>query len=330
MERIKNVMQRLQELYYSKHQKTSIDIDLMLDYTRVMYADLLEWRKDVKEEPQTNEAAEKNEEVVTSQPAQITEQTEEPEPVPEAKSEPVEPEPIPEAEEEPVEPEPESKEEELVDASNEQDETATPEPEAVEIPKAHEVQPFQPIERDEPAPQEPMMPDNEEPVISETPEAEPMEALQGNLIGISFEPPAPIEKRHEIEDELLIEEPAVNETVEEIPVPVPQEIPLPEMKPFEPIELNVHPQVQQFSVPAQRKDIRKAIGINDKYLFLNELFNHHKSNYEETLDELNKMDTYEQAADWINSTAAKENKWDRDDATAHSFYAMLSKHFSER
>jgi hypothetical protein len=61
MERIKNVMQRLQELYFSKHQKTAIDIDLMLDYTRVMYADLLEWRKQFKDEvPFLKEDADKN------------------------------------------------------------------------------------------------------------------------------------------------------------------------------------------------------------------------------------------------------------------------------
>src|ERR1700748_1777761 len=46
MERIKTFIQKLQEIYYSKHPKSAIDIDLMLDYTRIMYVDLLEWRKD--------------------------------------------------------------------------------------------------------------------------------------------------------------------------------------------------------------------------------------------------------------------------------------------
>ena len=54
MERIENVLRRIQEVYYSRHEKTGIDIDLMLDYTRVMYADLLEWRKRFKDELPAN------------------------------------------------------------------------------------------------------------------------------------------------------------------------------------------------------------------------------------------------------------------------------------
>ena len=49
MERIKTFVQKIQEIYYSKHPKSAIDIDLMMDYTRVMYIDLLEWRKEFTE-----------------------------------------------------------------------------------------------------------------------------------------------------------------------------------------------------------------------------------------------------------------------------------------
>ena len=81
---------------------------------------------------------------------------------------------------------------------------------------------------------------------------------------------------------------------------------------------------------AANKDIRSSIGINDKYLFLNELFNNHKSNYEETLDKLNHFSNIDQAKDWILTKVAPVQKWDKDDATVQGFYAILAKHFSDR
>lgn len=51
MERIQTLLQKITELYRENREKTAIDIDLMLDYTRVLYADLLEWRGKMQEMP---------------------------------------------------------------------------------------------------------------------------------------------------------------------------------------------------------------------------------------------------------------------------------------
>lgn len=45
MQRVQYLIEKLSELSKSQRTLTAIDIDLMLDYTRVMYADLLEERK---------------------------------------------------------------------------------------------------------------------------------------------------------------------------------------------------------------------------------------------------------------------------------------------
>src|ERR1044072_7236492 len=42
--RIPTLLQKLSELSSQPDHRTAIDVDLMLDYTRVLYADLLEWR----------------------------------------------------------------------------------------------------------------------------------------------------------------------------------------------------------------------------------------------------------------------------------------------
>lgn len=47
MERIHNLLRKLQDIYYKQEEKQVIDLDLMLDYTRVLYADLLDARTDL-------------------------------------------------------------------------------------------------------------------------------------------------------------------------------------------------------------------------------------------------------------------------------------------
>jgi homoaconitase/3-isopropylmalate dehydratase large subunit len=51
MERIQTLLQKITDLHRGEKEKTVIDIDLMLDYTRVLYADLLEWRGKMQEMP---------------------------------------------------------------------------------------------------------------------------------------------------------------------------------------------------------------------------------------------------------------------------------------
>ena len=118
--------------------------------------------------------------------------------------------------------------------------------------------------------------------------------------------------------------------MDEKPAPTAAAIPLPNMHEVieKPKELAFSPQQLTAPVVQPRKDIRSSIGINDKYLFLNELFNNHKSNYEETLDKLNSFHNYDEAVDWIKIKVAAQNRWDMDDATVASFYALLAKHFS--
>jgi hypothetical protein len=42
--RIPTLLQKISELAAHPERRTAIDVDLMLDYTRVLYADLMEWR----------------------------------------------------------------------------------------------------------------------------------------------------------------------------------------------------------------------------------------------------------------------------------------------
>jgi len=276
MERFKSLLQKLQEVYNGSQQKSAVDIDLMLDYTRVIYADLLEWRKEF--------------------------------------TDPLRP-PFPSG---PREPEPQPVEKPVVAIVEKEDPVVAETPEAAPVAKNQ-------AERVE-AP--PLLPEPElvaEPIspVDVFPEKEEIATLTHEHTGISYEPPFHPEKPVIVEDVLVEEAPAEPAPVaEEMPAPAPVEIPLPEFKPYEPAKL--------FDAIVERKDIRTAVGINDKYLFLNELFNNHKSDYEETLDMLNRLGSQEEATNWVRDKVAGPRKWDREDPTVQGFYALIAKHFSAR
>jgi hypothetical protein len=71
------------------------------------------------------------------------------------------------------------------------------------------------------------------------------------------------------------------------------------------------------------EDIRKAIGINDKFLFLRELFGNNSDFMNQTIDELNKLNTFAQAQAFLKSNFS----WDMDDETVIAFHAAVRRKF---
>lgn len=74
MERIHNLLRKIQDVYYTKGEKQVIDVDLMLDYTRVLYADLLDWRQSLEAKvpvPAEQEVVKVPEAVSVSAPATV-------------------------------------------------------------------------------------------------------------------------------------------------------------------------------------------------------------------------------------------------------------------
>jgi hypothetical protein len=70
-------------------------------------------------------------------------------------------------------------------------------------------------------------------------------------------------------------------------------------------------------------DIRKAIGINDRFLFQRELFDNSNTLMNQTIDEINKLNTFAEALSFIKSNF----KWDAEDETAASFIAAVRRKF---
>lgn len=296
MERIKTFVQKIQEIYYSKHPKSAIDIDLMMDYTRVMYMDLLEWRKEFTEPVHSDIATMMQEnpktsnEKATIDPVTLEEDEEQNEDIP-------------------------TDENETKEALSEEEDNTTINTEQ----QTASIAPTETVAEDKMS-HEAARETTE--LVREFPEEESIATLSQERTGISFEAPSPAETLIEIEDVLVEEAPVEANIPVEVPAPAPAEIPLPEMKAYEPAKL--------FDNIVEMKDIRTSIGINDKYLFLNELFNNHKSDYEETLDKINKTKTLNEAMDWVKTKVAAASNWDSNDSTVQSFYTLLEKHFSAK
>ena len=77
-------------------------------------------------------------------------------------------------------------------------------------------------------------------------------------------------------------------------------------------------------------DIRKKIGINDKYQFISELFGNDKEAYESTLNQLNSFTNYEEAVEWLDENAHSTYAWDDEQFTVQSFYDLLNNFFASR
>lgn len=156
------------------------------------------------------------------------------------------------------------------------------------------------------------------------------ESLMLQSLNISFEPPHPAE-----ESPLFLQDGIEEDKAEENVLPpqtIPVDHPTPQQKEEEPV-LSDYAKIFNFSSAAPAaatSDIRKKIGINDKYLFLNELFNSDKPAYEKALDYINKITQYPDAVDWVKDSPAMTYKWQDDDDTVLDFYEVLRKHFNDR
>lgn len=101
----------------------------------------------------------------------------------------------------------------------------------------------------------------------------------------------------------------------------------------EPTPVTVEPSPAPPAPPVETKQfepISKFIGINDKYLFISELFGNNKTAYEEVLDEISSMETHQQARNWLDAHIVPGFNWQEENETVQSFYGILNSFFASR
>jgi len=76
------------------------------------------------------------------------------------------------------------------------------------------------------------------------------------------------------------------------------------------------------------KDLRKAIGINDRFVFINELFRGDEPMYERSIKTINSFHIYPEAEYWINRELVVKLGWDKESEIVRHFYQLVKRRFS--
>ena len=172
-----------------------------------------------------------------------------------------------------------------------------PRPSAVETPVAEPV-----VLEPEPEPEPKVQP---EPEPEHQPEPEP-------------EVQPRIEAKAEPEPARKAPEPQPKQTPAPKQSPAPKPAPAPEPKPAARHNAD---DIKNFGTPVS--DVRKAIGINDRFLFMRELFSGNADEMNATLDAINVLGSYDEAYDMLCS----QYGWDETRPEVEHFFRTIKRKF---
>jgi len=76
------------------------------------------------------------------------------------------------------------------------------------------------------------------------------------------------------------------------------------------------------------KDLRKAVGINDRFTFINELFRGDEAMYERSIKTINGYNIFSEAEYWMNRELKLKLGWQDDSEAVQHFYHLVRRRFS--
>ncbi|MFD2555844.1 hypothetical protein [Sphingobacterium tabacisoli] len=150
------------------------------------------------------------------------------------------------------------------------------------------------------------------------------------------EPVAPVKKEEEPVVREVIEEKKVL-VVEQVEVKVETVVQEESTRPLTINELiqqqrlagvNMTQQFQTSNAQERVTDLKSAVSLNDKLLFIKDLFNGYSLAYSEALELLNRFNNFAEADAFLQSNYALKNGWTEKPQTVDKFYILLRKKFS--
>lgn len=78
---------------------------------------------------------------------------------------------------------------------------------------------------------------------------------------------------------------------------------------------------------AEIKDLKQSVSLNDKMLYIKDLFNGYNLAYAEAIDLLNKMPDFKSADHFLQHNYAQKNNWSAKQDTVDQFYELLNRRF---
>lgn len=76
------------------------------------------------------------------------------------------------------------------------------------------------------------------------------------------------------------------------------------------------------------RDLRKAIGINDRFLFINDLFRGDEAMYERSIKTINSFNIFPEAEYWINRELIVKLGWIQENDVVKHFNQLVKRRFS--
>lgn len=76
------------------------------------------------------------------------------------------------------------------------------------------------------------------------------------------------------------------------------------------------------------RDLRKAVGINDRFLYINELFRGDENMYDRCIKTINNFNIYPEAEYWISRELKVKLGWDNDNEVVKQFDQLVKRRFS--
>jgi hypothetical protein len=91
---------------------------------------------------------------------------------------------------------------------------------------------------------------------------------------------------------------------------------------------NLQAELSEKLQEAPLKDLRKAIGINDRYLYINELFNGNEAMFDRSLKTLNAFSVYAEAEFWMQRELRIKLGWKDSNLLVQQFIQLVKRRFS--
>jgi hypothetical protein len=76
------------------------------------------------------------------------------------------------------------------------------------------------------------------------------------------------------------------------------------------------------------RDLRKAIGINDRFVFINDLFRGDEVMYERSIKTINSFNIFPEAEYWMTRELQIKLGWDKEKEIVQHFYQLVKRRFS--
>ncbi len=89
-----------------------------------------------------------------------------------------------------------------------------------------------------------------------------------------------------------------------------------------------HTELADLLTEAPLKDLKRAIGINDRYVFVNELFRGDEAMYERSIKTINAFRILPEAEYWMERELKVKLAWDDGKTTTQHFYQLVKRRFS--